>query len=297
MSWIFYSLLAVNFFSVTNVFDKFFVSKKYKSIYSFAVVINIAYLIFFSITAIFIRNTFILNWGLFWTIVASLAYYLMWIFWWKALTTGEVSRVIAIFFTSPILNALLAAMFLKESLSWSKWLAIFFIVVGAVLSTWEGKKAKKSFNKAYIFALLAAVFTSIGNVLSKQAMVYWPALTVQVVGYLVALPLYLLLLINKQVFSEVKKTLVNLRSFLFILLRGFLGFLAICSFTLAVGAGPVSLVVALNGTQPLLILVYSTLISIFYPNFIKEEISKQSLFTKTAAIILIVTGAIIISLS
>ena len=296
MSWIFYTFLAVNFSSITNIFDKFFVSKKYKSIYSFAVVINIAYLIFFSITAIFIRNTFILNWGLFWTIVASLAYYLMWIFWWKALTTGEVSRVIAIFFTSPILNALLAAMFLKESLSWSKWLAIFFIVVGGVLSTWEEKKAKKNFNKAYIFALLAAVFASFGNILSKQAMVYWQPLTVQVVGYLVALPLYLLLLVNKQVFSEVKKTLVNLRSFLFIFLRGFMGFLATCSFTLAVGAGPVSLVVALNGTQPLLILVYSTLISIFFPKFIKEEISRKALSTKAIAIIMIVIGAIIISL-
>ncbi len=296
MSWIFYTFLAVNFFSITNVFDKFFVSKKYKNIYSFAVVINIAYLIFFSITAIFIRHTFILNWGLFWTFIASMAYYLMWIFWWKALTTDEVSRLIAIFFTSPIFNALLATIFLKESLSGLKWLAIFFIVFGAILSTWKGKQAKKSFNKAYVFALLAAFFASIGNILSKQAMVYWQPLTVQVIGYLVALPLYLLLLINKQVLSEVKKTFVSLRSFLVILLRGLMGFLAVCSFILAVGAGPVSLVVALNGTQPLLILVYSTLISMFFPKFIKEEISKQSLFTKVAAIILIVSGAVIISL-
>ena len=97
MSWIFYSIVAVNFFSITNIFDKYVVSKKYKSIYSFAVVINIVYLLFFSIMGFFIRDTFILNQGLFWTAVSSLAFFLMWIFWWKALTTGEVSRAIAIF--------------------------------------------------------------------------------------------------------------------------------------------------------------------------------------------------------
>ncbi|MBI5126868.1 EamA family transporter [Candidatus Roizmanbacteria bacterium] len=296
MSWIFYTFLAVNFFSITNVFDKYFVSKKYKSIYSFAVVINIVYLIFFAIVAFFIRNSFILNLGLLWTFIASMAYFLMWIFWWKALTTGEVSRVIAIFFTNPIFNALLAVFFLKESLSVFKWLAIILIVVGAIMSTWEGKKAKQGINRAYIFALLAALFSSIGNVLSKQAMLYWQPLTVQVVGYLVALPLFLLLLVNKQVSIEAKKTFTNFRSFLLILLRGFMGFLAICSFTLSVGAGPVSLVVALNGTQPLLILVYSTLISRFFPKYIKEEISKSVLLFKAVAILLIASGAVIISL-
>ena len=296
MSWIFLTLLSVNFFSISNVFDKFFISKKFKSVYSFAVVINIVYLIFFSITAFFIRNTFILSWGLFWTFVASICYFLMWIFWWKALTTGEVSRVIAIFFTSPIFNALLAIIFLKESISGLKWLAILFIVTGAILSTWESKQTKKVFNKAYIFALLAAIVASLGNVLSKQAMVYWQPLTVQVFGSLVALPLYLLLLLKKQVFDEVKKTFTTFRSSLMILLRGFIGFLATCSFTLAVGAGPVSLVVALNGGQPLMILIYSTIINVFWPKIIKEEISKGNLFYKVTEIILIDVGAVIISL-
>ncbi len=297
MLWILYSLLAVGFFAFSNVFDKFFVSKKYKSIYSFAVLINILYLIFFSITAFFIRDTFVLNNGFFWTAIASVTYFLMWIFWWKALTTGEVSRVAAIFFTSPIFNAFLAVIFLKESLSAFKWLAIFFIVVGGILSGWEGKKAKtKTFNKAYIFALLAAFFASIGNVLSKQAMVYWPALTVQTVGYLMALPFYLLLLFNKQVFFEVKNTFSNMRLFLLIFSRSFIGFLAICSFMLAVGAGPVSLVVALNGLQPLMILIFSTLLSFFAPKIIKEETSRQALTTKAVAIILIVAGAVTISL-
>ncbi len=295
MSWILYTFFAVNFFSVANIFDKYFVSKKYKSIYSFAVILNIFYLVFFIIMGFFIRKTFVLNAGLFWTVMASLSYYAMWIFWWKGLATGEVSRVIAIFFTSPIFNALMAVIFLKESLSVLKWLAIFLIVIGAILSSWEGKKSKKGFNIAYVFALISAVFASAGNVLSKQAMVYWPALTVQVVGYSVALPLYLLLLLNKQVLEETKKTFTNIRLSSFIFFRSFIGFLANCSFTLSLGVGPASLVVALNGAQPMVILIYSTLITLFYPRFLKEDISKKALFLKTFAIVLIIIGAIIIS--
>lgn len=296
MSWILYTILTVIFFSISNVFDKIFISKKYKNIYSFAVVINIIYLIFFSIVGYFIKDTFIFNQGLYWTVAAALCYFGMWICWWKGLTTGEVSRVIAIFFTSPIFNALLAIIFLKETLSPLKWLAIFSIVAGAVLSTYEEKKSKLGFNKAYIFALFAAIFASVGNVLSKQAMVYWTPMTVQVVGYLATLPLFLLFLINKQVAQETKQTFTKLKSFMLVFVRGFIGFLAIAAFQLAVGAGPVSLVVALNGTQPMMIFIISTLISFFAPKIIKEELTKRALFTKSAAIVLIVTGAIIISL-
>ena len=213
MSWIIFTFFSVGFFSLNNIFDKYFISKRYKNIYSFAVIINIVYLFFFTIVGYFIRQTFILNQGLFWTIFASLSYFCMWIFWWKALTTGEVSRVIAIFFSNPIFNALLAVIFLKETLTVSKWLAIFLIVSGAILSTWEGKKTKTGFNKAYFFALLAAIFASIGNVISKQAMIYWTPMTVQVVGYLFTLPLFLLFLLNKEVLLETKKTFSNFRLF------------------------------------------------------------------------------------
>jgi len=63
----------------------------------------------------------------------------------------------------------------------------------------------------------------------------------------------------------------------------------------AVGAGPVSLVVTINNTAPFLVFVYSTAVSFFWPKIIKEELSKQALFTKAIAIIMIVAGAVIIS--
>ena len=296
MSWIFYIFISVNLFSLASIFDKFFVSKKFKNIYSFAVVLNILYLIFIVVTTIYLRDTFIFGWPFFWAAVSGLIYFFMWIFWWKALTTGEVSRVSAIFFTQPLFSAFLAVIFLKENLSSLKWLAIIFIVAGAILSSWENKKTKSRFNQAYIFVLLAAIISAFGNTISKYAMIDLPALTVQVIGYFAALPLFLLFLKDKEVFKEVKNSFSNFKSLSMMFLRSAVGYVAICAFMLAVGAGPISLVSALNGVQPLVILVYSTLISIFLPRIIKEEISKRALFTKAIAIILIITGAVIISL-
>ena len=297
MSWIFYIFISVNLFSLASIFDKFFVSKKFKNIYSFAVVLNILYLIFIVVTTMYLRDTFVFGWPFFWAAVSGLIYFFMWIFWWKALTTGEVSRVSAIFFTQPLWNAFLAVIFLKESLSSLKWLAIIFIVTGAILSFWENKKTKSRFNRAYIFALFAGIISAFGNTISKYAMTDLPALTVQIIGYFAGLPLFLIFLRNKQVFQEVKKVFFDLKSLLIMFLRSAVGYAAICTFMLAVGTGQVSLVSALNGVQPLAILIYSTLISIFLPKFIKEENSRKTLFIKAIAIIMIVIGAVIISLT
>jgi len=296
MSWIFYIFLSVNFFAIANLTDKFLVSKKFKSIYSLAVVLNILYLIFNIILGFFIWKTVLFGWPFFWAVLASAFYYLMWIFWLKALQTGEISRLSAIFFTQPIFIALLAMIFLKESVMPIKWLAIIIIVIGAILSSWENKKTKTGFNSAYIFILLSTIFSSIGNVVSKHAMAAMPALTVQVIGYFVALPFFLILLINKQVFLEVKKTFSNLKFTSFLFLRSLVGYVGICLFMLAIGAGPVAFVSALSATQPIAIFICSTLLSFFAPKIIKEETTKGALFTKAVAIILIVTGAIIISL-
>lgn len=257
---------------------------------------SILYLIFNIVLSFFIWKTVLFGWPFFWAVLASVFYYLMWIFWWKALQTGEISRLSAIFFSQPIFSALLAMVFLKESVTPVKWLAIIIIVIGAILSSWENKKTKISFNNAYIFILLSTIFASIGNVVSKHAMAAMPALTVQVIGYFVALPFFLIFLINKKVFLEVKKTFSNLKFTSLLFLRGLVGYVGICLFMLAIGAGPVAFVSALSATQPIVVFICSTLLSFFAPKIIKEEITKGALFTKVVAIILIVTGAIIISL-
>ncbi|KKQ24096.1 MAG: hypothetical protein US40_C0011G0011 [Candidatus Roizmanbacteria bacterium GW2011_GWC2_37_13] len=296
MSWIFYSLLAVFVFSFVNLFDKFFVSKKFKSVYSFVFVLNVVYFIFYLAYFFVFWKTFVYSNSFLWAIASGFFYFFMWIFWFKALSGGEVSRSSAIFFTQPLFNSVLAVIFLDESLSTMKWLAVGMIVIGAIFSSIESKKTKSGFNTAYFFALLATIFASVGNTIVKHATVVLPALTVGSIGYFFTLPFYFIFLKDKGVSLEVKEKLTNLKELILIFFRGMLGFTAINLFMSAIGSGPVSLVSALNGGQPLVVLILSILASIFFPKLIKEEITEKSLAYKIVSVLLIVTGAVIISL-
>ncbi|MFH0979702.1 MAG: EamA family transporter [Candidatus Roizmanbacteria bacterium] len=296
MSWIFYSLLAVNIYSLINLFDKFFLSKKFKSIYSFLLLLNIAYFIFYFLYSIIFWKTYIFNGSFIWAMASGLFYFFMWVFWFKALSGGEVSRSSAIFFTQPIFSSILAVIFLGEILNSIKWLAVIAIVIGAIFSSIETKKIKKGFNSAYIFAFLAAIVSAVGNTISKYAINNLSALTVGAVGYFATLPLYFIFLKDKQVLNEVRSKLTDKKSTVIMIFRGLFGYLAICFFMLALGNGPASLVSALNGGQPLMILIYSTFITIFFPKFIKEEISIKALVYKIISVALIVFGAVVISL-
>lgn len=237
-------------------------------------------------------------WGSFfvWAVVSGFFYFFMWIFWFKALSGGEVSRSSAIFFTQPLFNSILAVLFLGENLMPLKWLAIFMIVVGAVFSSIEGKKTKQGFNYAYIFAVLASVISAAGNTISKHATTVLPAITVSSIGFFATLPFYFIFLKDKEVLEETKKSFADKKLLGLIFFRGLIGFAAIGLFMSAIESGPVSLVSALNGSQPLIVLTLSVLISLFFPKIIKEDISKKSMIYKIISVVLIVGGAVIISL-
>lgn len=294
MSWIFYVLTANGLFAASSIFDKFFNSKRIKSVYVYSVVLNLIYFGFFAATAYVIKDTFVINKSFYWAILAGCIYFFMWLIFWTALKTVEVSRASALFFTQPVFNALLAIWFLNETLSPSKWMAIGLIVAGAILSSWEKKKTT-GFNKGYLLVIAAAIFSAMGNTIAKHAMSGLPSLTVNTIGFFGSVPLYFILLAQKGVFNEVKTTLGDSATMKKFFLRGLIGYTAICAFMLGVGAGPISLVVALSGTQPLFTLIFSLATGFFLSKMIKEDTTRSAVITKTVAIVLIVIGAIIIS--
>lgn len=294
MSWFWLIFIAVNLFSVNNLFDKFFCGKKFKNTYAFATSVYLLTAIFMIGLSFFVDFSGLYGWPFVLAIASGPIYFLMWIFYWKALATSEVSRAAAIFNTMPIFNAFLAVIFLNEVLLYRKWLAIFLIVAGAVICSWENK-VKGRFNRAYLLVVLAAMTSSVGNVISKFAAFQIDALALYPISFFVSLPLYLFLLTKKEVTSEVKVAFNDGKTIGILLLRSLINFAAVCLFYLALKTGPISLVAAVNGIGPLLVFIYSTIVSLFWPRFIKEDLGLKTLFSKAVAIILIVVGVILIN--
>jgi len=255
---------------------------------------NLFLAIFILGLSLFVKISSPPGWPLFMAVLSGPVYFLMWVFWWQSLKSGEISRSVAIFSTAPLFNALLAVLFLGEHLTSFKWLAIFLIVTGAAICSWENKPGSR-FNFAYILAVLAAIFQAIGNVVSKFAMKEISPLTIYVICFYASLPLYLILLTKRGVLTEVKVNLIDKKVVIGLFFRSFILFMAILLFYLALASGPVSEVSAMGGTGPLFALFYSTIISLFWPKFIKEDLRRQVLLAKTVAIILIVAGVVLIN--
>jgi uncharacterized membrane protein len=296
MSWVIYILLATFFFSLCVIVDKTIHTNKIKSVYTYAIILNIIYLFFIVGTTYVQRGTFIWGMGALYSAIAGCFWFVMWLFFWKALKGGEASRVSAVFFTQPIYAALFGVFFLHESLNINKWVGIVVIVCGAIMSSLGGESHKKEVKTAYIFALLAAVFSAGGNIIGKYAMASTPPLTVNCIAFYSTIPLYLLLLLDKNVLPEVNAALKDIKLITQFSVRAILGYTGIVFNMIAMGLGPISLVSAVGGSQPIMILAISLIASQLFPKHIHEELGRKTILPKLSALILTVAGVAMVSM-
>ena len=91
-----------------------------------------------------------------------------WLCYFKALQLGDVNKVVPIDKSSTILTIILAAIFLREPVSWLGWLCVVGIAVGTYLMI--EKKARTGGAKSrswLIYAALSAVFAALTSILGK----------------------------------------------------------------------------------------------------------------------------------
>ncbi len=296
MSWFSAIILATLLFSLINILDKFLCSRKFKNNYAFAIATNFFAWIFLIWLVPFIDFSNSSGWPLLIALVSGLVYLAMWIFFWKALEGGEVSRVTAIFNVRPIFTSFLSIIFLGELVGIGKWLAILLIVSGAMICSWEKISSRKQgFNKVYLLIVLSALMAAAGDILSKFALVKINPYAVYIWSAVVVIPLLFLFLGSSQVREELRLNLKDKQSLLVLVLRGFISVVAVCFFYLALTKGPASLVIPVGASGPILVFLFSVVLSSFWPKFIKENITPQVLLQKALAIFLIVGGVILIN--
>lgn len=295
MSWFVLIFVCAFLFSLVNIIDKFFCGKKFKSVYTLAVLSTFLNVFFVSTLIPFAKFSWQWNWPLFAAIISGPVYVLLWLFWWKGLTTTEISRSTAIYNSSPIFTALMAVLLLGEKLSSLQWGAIIIIIVGAILCSWEKNSSNGRFNTAYLLIIIAALCSSVGSLLSKTAVTHINPLAVYIISAYAGAPFFLLLLIKKEVKEEAKNAIKNRNLLGALIIRGLIGFAGVIFFYLALFSGPVSLVSAVYGITPLLVFVNLIIISRFLPKLIHEDLSRQALLAKGIAIILTVVGVVLIN--
>jgi len=211
----------------------------------------------------------------------------------------EVSRVVPITHISPIFVAIIATIFLDESLVYLQWLAVIIVVAGAMIIT-AGKSHSEtagSRRKPFFLLFLASLLAALGSVFTKQALEYlsfWNMYSMAILG-------------TSIIMLSVSLRFSTIRQWRYMKRKGSTLVLLICNeiaalsasvlFVRAVSLGPVSLVTTIMGTRPILVAVYSMVLSLVLPGFLLELPGKRAMAFRLAAILMIVGGLSIIYLT
>lgn len=212
------------------------------------------------------------------------------------LKTGEASRVPALIGSwSPIFVLILAFIGLGERLSIFELASFALLFLGGLLIT-RGKGGLKGFN--IVLALGAAFCFAVSVVWLKGTLNSTNFVSSLIWNRLGAVVASLPLLFLPGVASEFKSGLTGSKqSFKWVLLGGqAAGALSGIIVSYAISLTSVSLVNALQGVQYVFLLILAFTLSRFHPKWMKEEFSRDVVWHKIQAIILIIAGLWLLSL-
>jgi len=287
-------VLAAFTWAIVNVVNKFVISKWARNlnilVVSFGVVSLLSSIFFFALrgfTTLSAINTLI-------AIATGVLYFLTVFFYYKALEIEEVSRVIPLYNLTPLFVLLFAGIFLEEVFTLTKYVGIFLIVAGALfVSSKEFKRIR--FGRAFRLMVLATIISATVHVLTKYLLNFsdfWTIFAYIRIGtFLIGFPILFFRYDDiSRVVRQQGKKVVGLISF-----NNVLNLLGVLFFTIAVSKGFVSLVNALSSVQPLFVLLFTVILTLVYPHILKEKVDKVTIVKKTLAIVLMLTGAVLIT--
>ncbi len=214
-----------------------------------------------------------------------------------ALEKEEASWVSTLYQTIPVFSYFLALVFLKEYLSAPELVGSALIIAGALAISLDISQKIHFKLKPLLLMLLSSFMIAVNGLVFKIIALdenFWGTAFWEYVGgfafalfLLICLPLY-----RRQFFATIAKS------------RGLVISINIFSETLNIVAkllanfasllAPLALVYVVNGFQPLIVLLYGIILTLFIPKWGKENISKKTLIQKLVAIAIMFLGGYIL---
>lgn len=218
-----------------------------------------------------------------------------------ALKKGETSRVIPIIGgVQPLIILPLAWYWLGEKIPTSFLIALFLIIFGTFLISYEKKQVSKIPKQVYFLAVFSAVFFALSVIATKAAFNSQNSfITPFVISRFGAFFWGLLLLLNptnwKSLLNELSQPKMQ-TNFLFIFSQVLGGLSSILiNLAFAISSGVTAVINALQGLQYVFLLMGVVILSKFFPKILQEKLDIITLIQKSFATTLIIIGIIILS--
>ena len=299
MTWANAALLSASVMAFVSILDSHLVSKRFPSMRSFILplaLINLAY-------GLIMRLAFPLPAGVDMSLVgvAVLSACLRTgavVIMFDSLRHREVSSVVPVVYAYPMFVALLAVIFLGERLTWLQWAAVGIVASGAVMISLGRELSRSDVGRPRAALLfLSSLLLAAADVTSKQALsqlTFWNLFWVQasVMG-----GIFLLYSLRRSVLAEIGALADRWRALKVLALNETIAPVGIILAYWAMAHGPVSLVSALLGSRPLLVLLFALALSRRAPDFLFWNKGRRLLITRAVATAMIVVGVAIIKMS
>ncbi len=301
MIWVFHSLASAVTFAVISALDKIIIQRYVPNPRTFIVLVGFTQ---------FLLSVGVAPW-VSWTGYgagdAAIAYasglatggYLVLLFW--VMSTQDVSRVIPVASTYPIFVAILAQIFLGESVVTLAWAGICVTVVGVALMSFgpTARKGETGGSQGFAFTLLivSSLLFGLSQILSKAVvddMDVWTLFFWRSLGGGMAC---VVLQVRTRTLPDIAKTLRDpVAVGLILLTEGALVFVALLFMLEALYTGPVSLASTVMATRPLFVFALGILLSLRFSGVLNEPLDGRILVTKLVAIGLIVGGVVVVTM-
>ena len=205
---------------------------------------------------------------------------------------GDVTRIVPVVDSYPVFIAVMAVLFLGESLTPIKWLAICLVVCGVLVASWHqalpGSRVRIG---GPLFLLLVASFgIAVYSIVAKYAlghMSFWHAYAL---SSLASAPAFALVVHAFRAWPQVHMAARRSGALALVWSANGMIFLAFITGLWAFELGPVSLSSAIMATRPVMIMVYVTFLGVLASRGLAERNTAGATLEKGTAATLVTVG-------
>ncbi|MEK7497589.1 MAG: EamA family transporter [Patescibacteria group bacterium] len=285
-SWVLYSLLGTAIYVIVVFIDKYVLSeliKDYRGMAMYSAIVGLVAGTFLWIITGFpileLKDGFlVILTGILSIFSAAIYFYVV--------QREHGSKVIFLFQLIPVFVLILAIIFLKEILTFQKFLGFILILIPSLLisSSEEGKlKLKLNIDTNTVLLLISDFLIAVSAVLFKfvvDAGSFSKVVAYESWGW--AIGGVVLFTFIPSVRKAFISTVRNLKKTALVLIFGneIIYLTSKLLLFLAISLGPVYLVNVITGTQVLFGAIYGVILTMIAPNIFKEDVSKSGLFKK-----------------
>ncbi|MBD3310251.1 EamA family transporter [Candidatus Woesearchaeota archaeon] len=292
MNWVLLALLSYAIWAVCNILAKVIRDRHIRSSFSYTVLVGFIGLVSLAVIP-FTKFSIPPPGYLILAIITGMLYFLAILPFLKALSMEEVSRVIPLWQMKPVFVLVLAWVLIGERLAAWDYAGFALILAGGMIIQTRTFKGLLRPGKAFYLMLFSSIVFAIIYTLVKYLYLHIPyaeGFVFTRIGTFLASVLALAFFSKQR--KKFTKTVreVRARSGMILLSTEILNIIAVGISYYAITLGPISIISVFEGFQPAFVLLYAIILSVWFPEMLREHIDRKTLLTKIAAIALMTTG-------